>query len=149
MLPLTCAAQSQRPAVELVRQLPDGNWLLKVDGAEVQTLTLEQKREVLRMQVELDGLRKETELLRKQVATYEAISGLFQDERAAREKESAALAAQLAIVNDRLVAAEALMQRMEKALKRNRVEAALSNPAMTLIVKLAVPLGNLILGAVR
>lgn len=134
-----CLAQSLPQSCQVVRQLPSGNLLLNCVGIEVEGITVEQKRAILAAQVELDGLRKEAELLRAQVKDYASMADLFTKEREAREKESAALAAQLAIVNQRQVEADALIQQLVKATKRNRIEAALSNPILTLAFKLIVP----------
>lgn len=132
-----------------MRQLPDGNWLLKVDGELLQTISEQQKRDILKAQIELESARKELELLRGLKRDYEAVTALFSQERKARESEAAALAAQLAIVNERQVEADRLIQMLVKQTKRNRIEAALSNPLLTLAFKLAVPLGTMIGGLVK
>lgn len=132
-----------------MRRLPSGNYLLTVDGIEVEGITVEQKRDILKAQIELESARQELKLLREQLSSYEAMSRLFLREREAREKESAALAAQLAIVNQRQIEADALIQQLVKAMKRNKIEAALSNPLLTLAFKLAVPLGTMIGGIIK
>lgn len=134
---------AQGPQIEAVRLLPDGNWLLKLDGAYVQTITEDQKRDVLKMQIELDAARKELELLRTVIGDYEAMRALFLREREAREKEGAVLLEQLKIREARQAEADAMIRELVKATKRNRIEAALSNPILTLAFKLAVPIAGL------
>lgn len=130
----------------MVRKLPDGNWLLRVEGIELEGVTADQKRELLKAQIELESARRELILLREQIGTFEALRGLFEAERGAREKEAAALAAQLSIVNQRQVEADALIQQLIKQTKRNKLEGWLNNPIATLAFKLIVPLGTLIGG---
>lgn len=116
---------------------------MKIDGELLQTISEQQKRDILKAQIELDGARQELKLLREQVRGYEAIAALFNREREARMSEAVALQSQLAIVNQRQIEADALIQQLVKATKRNKIEAALSNPLLTLAFKLAVPIVGL------
>lgn len=118
-------------------------------GIEVEGITVEQKREILKAQIELEAARRELELLRAQVGDYEAMRGLFQSECVAREKEAAALQKQIEILTERQAESDALIKELVRVTKRNRIESALSNPVMTLAFKLAVPLGNLIIGGLK
>lgn len=114
-----------------------------MDGVTVQTITEDQKRDILKMQIELEAARKELELLREQKRGYEALSGLLLESVEARKKESAALMAQIELREQRQARADAMIEQLVKQAKRNRIEAALSNPLLTLAFKLAVPIAGL------
>lgn len=144
-----CTAQDQRPAVESVRRLPDGNWLLKVDGELLQTISEQQKRDLLKLQIEAESLRVEVELLRKQIADYETLSGLFKQMDSARKEQIDAMKAQLDLAEQGQREAKVLIEQLVRQTRRNRIESALSNPILTLAFKLAVPLGSLVINAVK
>lgn len=122
---------------------------MKVDGELLQTISEQQKRDILKAQIELEAARKELELLRRQIGDYEAMRGLFQQSVEAHKEEAAALQKQVDLMAARQAKADALIEQLVKQTKRNRLEAALSNPVMTLAFKLAVPLGNLIIGGLK
>ena len=136
-------SQDQRPAVEAVRRLPDGNWLLKVDGELLQTINEQQKRDLLKLQIEAESLRAEIELLRKQIADYEMLASLFRQMDAARKEQIDAMKAQLDLYEQGQREAKALIEQLIKQTRRNRIESALSNPILTLAFKLAVPIAGL------
>jgi len=148
-LTLPCFSQDQRPAVESVRRLPDGNWLLKVDGELLQTISEQQKRDLLKLQIEAESLRVEVELLRKQIADYETLSGLFKQMDSARKEQIDAMKAQLDLAEQGQREAKVLIEQLVRQTRRNRIESALSNPILTLAFKLAVPLGSLVINAVK
>ena len=136
-------SQDQRPAVEAVRRLPDGNWPLKVDGELLQTINEQQKRDLLKLQIEAESLRAEIELLRRQIADYETLSNLFKQMDAARKEQIDAMKAQLDLYEQGQREAKALIEQLIKQTRRNRIESALSNPILTLAFKLAVPIAGL------
>lgn len=142
-LTLPCTAQEQRPAIESIRRLPDGNWLLKVDGELLQTINEQQKRDLLKLQIEAESLRAEIELLRKQIADYEALASLFKQMDSARKEQLDAMKAQLDLYEQGQREAKALIEQLVKQTRRNRIESALSNPILTLAFKLAVPVAGL------
>ncbi len=123
----------------MIRQLPSGNLLLNCAGIEVEGITAEQKRDILKAQIELDAARRELELLRSLKRDYEAISGLFQSERVAREKEAALLQEEVGLLKAYRAEDRKMIEQLVRQTKRNRLEAALSNPLLTLVFKLAVP----------
>ncbi len=142
-LTLPCTAQDQRPAIETVRRLPDGNWLLKVDGELLQTINEQQKRDLLKLQIEAEGLRAEIELLRRQIADYETLASLFKQMDMARKEQIDAMKAQLDLAEQGQREAKALIEQLIKQTRRNRIESALSNPILTLAFKMAVPIAGL------
>lgn len=142
-LTLPCTAQEQRPAIETVRRLPDGNWLLKVDGELLQTINEQQKRDLLKLQIEAESLRAEIELLRRQIADYETLASLFKQMDMARKEQIDAMKAQLDLAEQGQREAKALIEQLIKQTRRNRIESALSNPILTLAFKLAVPIAGL------
>ena len=142
-LTLPCTAQEQRPAIESVRRLPDGNWLLKVDGELLQAISEQQKRDLLKLQIEAEGLRTEIELLRKQIADYETLSNLFKQMDAARKEQIDAMKAQLDLAEQERKEAKALIEQLVKQTKRNKVDALLNSSVLTLAFKLAVPIAGL------
>lgn len=142
-LTLPCTAQEQRPAIETVRRLPDGNWLLKVDGELLQTINEQQKRDLLKLQIEAESLRAEIELLRRQIADYETLASLFKQMDMARKEQIDAMKAQLDLAEQGQREAKALIEQLIKQTRRNRIESALSNPILTLAFKLAVPVAGL------
>lgn len=148
-LTLPCTAQDQRPAIESIRRLPDGNWLLKVDGELLQTINEQQKRDLLKLQIEAESLRAEIELLRRQIADYETLASLFKQMDSARKEQIDAMKAQNDLLLERANEADRLIKELVKQTRRNRIESALSNPILTLAFKLAVPLGSLVINAVK
>ncbi len=132
-----------------MRQLPDGNWLLKLDGLEVQTLRIEEKRAIIKAQIELDGLRQEVALLKQQVEHYEVIKAMFEQERANGDKQVEALKASIALLEKQVVESREMLSLILKQTKRNKIEQALSNPFLTLAFKIGVPLVNVVGGWLR
>ena len=129
--------------IETVRRLPDGNWLLKVDGELLQTINEQQKRDLLKLQIEAESLRAEIELLRRQIADYETLASLFEQMDAARKEQIDAMKAQLDLAEQGQREAKVLIEQLIKQTRRNRIESALSNPILTLAFKLAVPIAGL------
>ena len=149
-LALPCTGQDQRQDSEpttatskIIRRLPDGNWLLKVDGELLQTINEQQKRDLLKLQIEAESLRAEIELLRRQIADYETLASLFKQMDAARKEQIDAIKAQLDLAERGQREAKALIEQLIKQTRRNRIESALSNPILTLAFKLAVPVAGL------
>lgn len=135
--------------IETVRRLPDGNWLLKVDGELLQTINEQQKRDLLKLQIEAESLRAEIELLRRQIADYETLSNLFKQMDAARKEQIDAMKAQLDLAEQGQREAKVLIEQLVKQTKRNKVDALLNSSVLTLAFKLAVPLGSLVINAVK
>ena len=142
-LTLPCFSQDQRPAVETVRQLPDGNWLLKVDGVEVEGITLEQKRELLKAQIELEGLRAEAELLRKQIKEHELVTSLFHQLDTQTKAQVAVMTQQIVALNNAIEAQAKQLDLIQQQTRINKVERIISNPVGTLAFKLLVPVAGL------
>lgn len=142
-LTLPCTAQDQRPAVETVRQLPSGNWLLKVDGVEVEGITLEQKRELLKAQIELEGLRAEAELLRKQVKEYELVTSLFHELDNQTKAQVAVMTQQIVSLQGAIDAQAKQLELIQRQTRINKFERVISNPIGTLAFKLLVPVAGL------
>jgi hypothetical protein len=142
-LTLPCFSQDQRPAVETVRQLPSGNWLLKVDGVEVEGITLEQKRELLKAQIELESLRAEAELLRKQIAEYELITSLFHQLDTQTKAQVAVMTQQIVSLQGAIDAQAKQLELIQQQTRINKVERIISNPVGTLAFKLLVPVAGL------
>jgi len=122
---------------------------LKVDGELLQTISEQQKRDLLKLQIEAESLRVEVELLRKQIADYETLSGLFKQMDSARKEQIDAMKAQLDLAEQGQREAKVLIEQLVRQTRRNRIESALSNPILTLAFKLAVPLGSLVINAVK
>jgi len=120
-----------------------------VDGELLQTISEQQKRDLLKLQIEAESLRVEVELLRKQIADYETLSGLFKQMDSARKEQIDAMKAQLDLAEQGQREAKVLIEQLVRQTRRNRIESALSNPILTLAFKLAVPLGSLVINAVK
>ena len=144
-LTLPCTAQDQRPAVETVRQLPSGNWLLKVDGVEVEGITLEQKRELLKVQIELEGLRAEAELLRKQIKEYELVTSLFKELDTQTKAQIAVMTQQIVSLNNAIEAQAKQLELIQRQTRINKIERIINNPIGTLAFKLLVPVAGLLI----
>ena len=141
MFGLACFAQS--PALEAVRKLPDGNWLLKVDGVEVEGVTVEQKRDLLQAQIELESLRAEAELLRKQIAEYELITSLFHQLDTQTKAQVAVMTQQIVSLQGAIDAQAKQLELIQQQTRINKVERIISNPVGTLAFKLLVPVAGL------
>jgi polyphosphate kinase 2 (PPK2 family) len=125
------------PLIETVRQLPDGNWLLRVNGEERQTINLEQKRLMLTTQAERDSFALQIAALKDQVKAFEAI-------KAIDEKITANQAAMLARQDAWLESSGKLVFELQdaleayrKAAKVGKVAAALNHPAWRIIATAA------------
>jgi len=122
---------------------------LKVDGELLQTINEQQKRDLLKLQIEAESLRAEIELLRRQIADYETLSNLFKQMDAARKEQIDAMKAQLDLAEQGQREAKVLIEQLVKQTKRNKVDALLNSSVLTLAFKLAVPLGSLVINAVK
>ena len=116
---------------------------MKVDGELLQTINEQQKRDLLKLQIEAESLRAEIELLRKQIADYEMLASLFRQMDAARKEQIDAMKTQLDLAEQGQREAKVLIEQLIKQTRRNRIESALSNPILTLAFKLAVPIAGL------
>jgi len=141
MFGLACFAQS--PALEAVRKLPDGNWLLKVDGVEVEGVTVEQKRDLLQAQIELESLRAEAELLRKQIAEYELITSLFHQLDTQTKAQVAVMTQQIVSLQGAIDAQAKQLELIQRQTRLSKIERIISNPVGTLAFKLFVPVAGL------
>jgi len=128
---------------EVVRQLPSGNWLLKVDGVEVEGITLEQKRDLLKAQIELESLRAEAELLRKQIKEYELVTSLFHQLDSQTKAQIAVMTQQIVSLQGAIDALTKRAELIEKQTRLNKIERIISNPIGTLAFKLLVPVAGL------
>lgn len=126
-----------------MRKLPDGNWLLKVDGVEVEGITLEQKRDLLKAQIELESLRAEAELLRKQIAEYELVTSLFHQLDTQTKAQVAVMTQEIVSLQGAIDAQAKQLELIQKQTRINKIERIISNPIGTLAFKLLVPVAGL------
>lgn len=116
---------------------------MKVDGVEVEGITLEQKRELLKAQIELESLRAEAELLRKQIAEYELITSLFHQLDTQTKAQVAVMTQQIVSLQGAIDAQAKQLELIQQQTRINKVERIISNPVGTLAFKLLVPVAGL------
>jgi len=116
---------------------------LKVDGVEVEGITLEQKRDLLKAQIELESLRAEAELLRKQIKEYELVTSLFHQLDSQTKAQIAVMTQQIVSLQGAIDALTKRAELIEKQTRLNKIERIISNPIGTLAFKLLVPVAGL------
>lgn len=145
-LTLPCTAQSQGQTCQVIRTLPSGNPFLNCDGVEIEGITLEQKRDLLKAQIELEGLRAEVELLRKQIADYEIVTSLFRELDSQTKAQISVMNAQVIALNNAIEAQAKQLELIQRQTRINRIERIIGNPIGTLAFKLIVPVAGLFVG---
>lgn len=118
------------PSIEVVRQLPDGNWLLRVNSEERQTITLEQKRLMLTTQAERDSLLVQKAALQDQVKILEQIVGTGKRIEANQAAQIARDEVMLTATNSVLLELRGLVDDYKRAAKVGKLTAILNNPAV-------------------
>lgn len=126
------------PSIEVVRRLPDGNWLFRVDGVELQTITLEQKRLMLTTQAERDSFALQIAALKDQVKILEAIKDTDARIEANQATQIARMDEMLTATNDVLLRTKDAADACRSAMKVGKVAGALNHPAVK-IVALVLP----------
>lgn len=130
----------------MIRTLPSGNPFLNCDGVEIEGITLEQKRDLLKAQIELEGLRAEVELLRKQIADYEIVTSLFRELDSQTKAQISVMNAQVIALNNAIEAQAKQLELIQRQTRINRIERIIGNPIGTLAFKLIVPVAGLFVG---
>ena len=110
---------------------------------EVEGITLEQKRELLKAQIELEGLRAEAELLRKQVKEYELVTSLFHELDNQTKAQVAVMTQQIVSLQGAIDAQAKQLELIQRQTRINKFERVISNPIGTLAFKLLVPVAGL------
>jgi hypothetical protein len=117
------------PNIETVRQLPDGNWLLRVNGEERQTINLEQKRLMLTTQAERDSFALQIAALKDQVKAFEAIKAIDEKITANQAAMIARQDAWLESSGKLVFELQDALEAYRKAAKVGKIANALNHPA--------------------
>jgi hypothetical protein len=125
------------PLIETVRQLPDGNWLLRVNGEERQTINLEQKRLMLTTQAERDSFALQIAALKDQVAILESIVETGKKIEANQAAQIQRDEVMLSATNALALEQRELIEMLRKTAKVGKIASALNHPAWRIIATAA------------
>lgn len=137
-------AQEPQPKIEPVRQIEGLNWVLRLDGTEVQTITLDQKRQLLKDAIELENLRQQVAALKEQIGHYEVVKSLFERDAQRADQQIKLLSQSVEMQQAQIQELNQLLTRAVTEAKRGRVSKALDSPILALLFRVAVPLAGAI-----
>lgn len=136
-----CEAHAQQ--VQVKERLPDGEFIVVIDGVEQRTIKAEHARDIIERDEKLERCSSARVVLDKQVVVYENTLGLLKRDRELADRQAQLERERAMRFQTMFEGEQALRLQAEKLHRpRGRVTAFFENPFVQVATKLALPVAQ-------